>query len=73
MEVAAALGLGLSDLVPDVPIQIASTGVTFVYVALKNPAAVDRAVSSGEALTSALETWSATGFSVCSGWRRSSL
>jgi trans-2,3-dihydro-3-hydroxyanthranilate isomerase len=51
---AAALGLAVGDLLPDVPIQVASTGVPFVYVALKDPAAVDRAVSSGEALTGVL-------------------
>src|ERR1700686_1792453 len=52
---AAALGLTVGDLLPDVPIQIASTGVPFVYVALEYPAAVDRAVSSGEALTGVLD------------------
>jgi trans-2,3-dihydro-3-hydroxyanthranilate isomerase len=41
--------------VPEVPFQIASTGLAFLYVALKDAAAVDRAVSSGEALTSVLD------------------
>ena len=50
----AALGLTLSDLVPGAPIQIGSTGLPFLYVALKDAAAVDRAVSSGEALTNVL-------------------
>jgi len=54
-DMAAALGLTSSDLVPEVPIQIASTGLAFLYVALKDAAAVDRAVSSGEALTSVLD------------------
>src|SRR5205807_5686063 len=54
-DVAAALGLRVADLLPDVPIQIASTGLPFVYVALKDAAAVDRAVSTGEALTSVLD------------------
>jgi trans-2,3-dihydro-3-hydroxyanthranilate isomerase len=54
-EIASALGLTVGDLLPEVPIQIASTGVPFVYVALKDAAAVDRAVSGGEALTSVLE------------------
>src|SRR5438309_8327239 len=54
-DVAAALGLTVGDLLPDVPIQIASTGLPFLYAALKDAAAVDRAVSSGEALTSVLE------------------
>jgi trans-2,3-dihydro-3-hydroxyanthranilate isomerase len=55
-EMAAALGLTLGDLQPEVPIQIGSTGVPFVYVALKSAAAVDRAVSSGAALTSVLDS-----------------
>jgi trans-2,3-dihydro-3-hydroxyanthranilate isomerase len=54
-EMAAALGLTVGDLVPDVPIQVASTGVPFLYVALTDAAAVDRAVSSGVALTSVLD------------------
>ncbi|MEA2667430.1 MAG: trans-2,3-dihydro-3-hydroxyanthranilate isomerase [Chloroflexota bacterium] len=54
-ELAAALGLTTADLQPDVPIQILTTGVPFIYVALKDGAAVDRAVSSGEALTRFLE------------------
>jgi trans-2,3-dihydro-3-hydroxyanthranilate isomerase len=54
-DMAAALGLTLSDLVPDVPIQIASTGAPFVFVALKNAAAVDQAVSRGDALTLVLD------------------
>jgi trans-2,3-dihydro-3-hydroxyanthranilate isomerase len=47
---AAAVGLAEDDLVPDVPIQVASTGVPFVYVALKNAKAVDSAVSEKEPL-----------------------
>jgi trans-2,3-dihydro-3-hydroxyanthranilate isomerase len=39
-----------------VPIQIVSTGLPFVYVALKDAAAVDRAVPSAEALTSVLDS-----------------
>jgi len=56
-EMAAALGLRLGDLLAQVPIQVVSTGVPFVYVALKDAAAVDRAVSSGEALTSVLDPY----------------
>ena len=48
---AAAIGLSEADLVPDVPIQVGTTGVPFVYVALKNAATVDRAVSEREALS----------------------
>jgi trans-2,3-dihydro-3-hydroxyanthranilate isomerase len=54
-DMAVALRLRVGDLLPEVPIQIVSTGVPFVYVALKDAAAVDRAVSSGEALTSVLD------------------
>ena len=54
VDMVAALGLTLSDLVPGAPIQIGSTGLPFLYVALKDAAAVDRAVSSGEALTNVL-------------------
>src|ERR1700737_2734967 len=56
VDMAAALGLPLSALVPDAPIQIARTGFPFLYVALKDAAAVDRAVSSGEALTRVLDS-----------------
>src|SRR5438552_569597 len=55
-DLAAALGLTVADLRPEVPIQIVSTGGPFIYVALKDAAAVDRAVSSGEALTSVLDS-----------------
>ena len=54
-ELAAALGLTIGDLHPDVPIQIASTGVPFVFIALKDAAAVDRAAASGETLSSVLD------------------
>ena len=54
-DIAAALGLTVDDLLADVPIQIASTGLPFLYVALKDAAAVDRAVSSGEALNTVLD------------------
>ena len=47
---AAALGLSENDLLPDVPIQTASTGVPFVYVALKDAKAVDSAVSEKDRL-----------------------
>jgi trans-2,3-dihydro-3-hydroxyanthranilate isomerase len=42
---AAGLGLDESDLAPDIPLQIASTGVEFLYVALKDLRAVDAVVS----------------------------
>jgi trans-2,3-dihydro-3-hydroxyanthranilate isomerase len=54
-DVATALGFTVADLLADVPIQVLSTGVPFVYVALKSPRAVDAAVASGDALTRALD------------------
>jgi trans-2,3-dihydro-3-hydroxyanthranilate isomerase len=48
---AGAIGLTEADLVPDVPIQVATTGVQFVYIALKDAAAVDRAVSERDRLS----------------------
>src|SRR5256714_7200997 len=54
-EMAAALGLTPADLQPNVPMQVASTGVAFLYVALKDAASVDRAVSRGDALTLVLD------------------
>jgi trans-2,3-dihydro-3-hydroxyanthranilate isomerase len=47
---AAAIGLSEADLLPDVPIQVASTGVPFVYVALRDAQAVDAASSEKERL-----------------------
>ena len=46
----AALGLAESDLHPDAPIQVASTGLPHIYVALKDARAVDAAVSEKERL-----------------------
>jgi trans-2,3-dihydro-3-hydroxyanthranilate isomerase len=43
--VAAALGIEESDIVDDIPAQIASTGLPFLFVALRDVAAVDRATS----------------------------
>src|SRR5438309_1561187 len=54
-EMAAALGLTLADLQRNAPMQVASTGAPFLYVALKDAAAVDRAVSRGDALTLVLD------------------
>jgi trans-2,3-dihydro-3-hydroxyanthranilate isomerase len=46
----AALGLSEKDLLADIPIQTASTGVPFVYVALRDARAVDAAVSEKDRL-----------------------
>ncbi len=48
--VAAALGVRAEDLVPDVPIQVARTGLPFLFVALRDAQAVDRATSNAAAL-----------------------
>jgi trans-2,3-dihydro-3-hydroxyanthranilate isomerase len=49
--VAESIGLREADLASDVPVQVASTGVPFLYVALRDPAAVDRATSDPEKLS----------------------
>jgi trans-2,3-dihydro-3-hydroxyanthranilate isomerase len=49
-KAAAALALTEHDLYPEVPIQVATTGVPFVYVALKDARAVDAAISQKERL-----------------------
>ena len=43
-QVAAALGLEESDIVDDIPAQVASTGNPFLYVVLRDSEAVDRAL-----------------------------
>ena len=47
--VAAALGLGVPDLVPDLPVQQVSCGVPYLIVPLGSQKAVDRATSDGSA------------------------
>jgi trans-2,3-dihydro-3-hydroxyanthranilate isomerase len=54
---AAALGITVEQLHPDVPVQLASTGLAFLYVALKDAAAVDAAASRGDALASVLDAY----------------
>ncbi len=44
-RIAESIGLQESDLVPDVPLQVASTGVDFLYMALRDRHVVDSAVS----------------------------
>ena len=44
-RIAGSIGLHESDLVSDVPLQVASTGNEFLYMALKNRESVDSAVS----------------------------
>jgi trans-2,3-dihydro-3-hydroxyanthranilate isomerase len=47
--VAAALGLPAGDLVPELPVQQVSCGVTFLLVSLRSRETVDRAVSDAAA------------------------
>jgi trans-2,3-dihydro-3-hydroxyanthranilate isomerase len=49
-RVAEALGVTAGDLVPDVPVQAASTGLPHFYVALRDARAVDAARPDGRAL-----------------------
>ena len=44
-RIAESIGLRDTDLVPDVPLQVASTGNEFLYMALRDRHAVDSAVS----------------------------
>jgi trans-2,3-dihydro-3-hydroxyanthranilate isomerase len=48
-QVAAALSLTVDDLLPDVPVQQVSCGVPFLFVPLRDVAAVDRALSDSAA------------------------
>ena len=45
-RVAGAIGVDPGDLLADVPVQVATTGVPFLYVALKDARAVDAAESN---------------------------
>ena len=54
-RIAAAVGLDESALVPNVPLQVASTGNEFLFVALKDADAVDAAVSDSGRLASAFD------------------
>ncbi len=53
---AAALGLAESDLAPSLPVQRVSCGVPFLFVPLRDPETVDRAVSTPAALAPLAET-----------------
>jgi trans-2,3-dihydro-3-hydroxyanthranilate isomerase len=54
-KAAAAVGLTERDLCDGVPIQLASTGVPFVYLALKDARAVDSAMSEKERLAAVFD------------------
>jgi trans-2,3-dihydro-3-hydroxyanthranilate isomerase len=53
-EIAGGLGLTENDLLPGAPIQSGSTGNAFLFVPLRDRAAVDRIVASGPALIAAM-------------------
>lgn len=53
-QAAEAIGLAESDLVPDVPVQVASTGNPFLFFALRDGVAVDEAVLDRELLSEVL-------------------
>ena len=48
--VTSAIGLSEADLVPDLPVQQVSCGVPFLFVPLRDRAAVDRATSDASAI-----------------------
>jgi trans-2,3-dihydro-3-hydroxyanthranilate isomerase len=52
-RIAAAIGLDEKDLLPDVPLQVASTGYEFLYVPLRDAQAVDAAISDKAGLIGA--------------------
>jgi trans-2,3-dihydro-3-hydroxyanthranilate isomerase len=53
-QAAEAIGLAESDLVPEVPVQVASTGNPFLFFALRDGVAVDEAVLDRELLSEVL-------------------
>lgn len=53
-RVASALGIDESEIVPDVPAQVATTGLPFMFVALRSVSAVDAAVSDRARLSKLL-------------------
>jgi len=55
-ELAAALGLGVSDLGDDLPAQVVSTGAPHLLVQLASRAAVDRAAPEPRRLAAALRS-----------------
>jgi trans-2,3-dihydro-3-hydroxyanthranilate isomerase len=54
-QAAEAIGLAESDLVPEVPVQVASTGNPFLFFALRDGVAVDEAVLDRELLSEVLQ------------------
>src|SRR5260370_41666296 len=54
VQAAEAIGLAGSDLLADVPVQVASTGNPFLFFALRDGLAVDEAVLDRELLSEVL-------------------
>ena len=54
VQAAEAIGLTESDLAPDVPVQVATTGNPFLFFALRDVVAVDEAVLDRELLSEVL-------------------
>src|SRR5229473_6978828 len=54
-EVAAAIGVEEAHFVPDVQCQVVSTGNPLLFAALREPAAVDQAVSDAARLATVLD------------------
>jgi trans-2,3-dihydro-3-hydroxyanthranilate isomerase len=61
VKAAEAIGLAEDDLVPEVPVQVASTGNPFLFFALRDAIAVDRAVADMEQMSEVLEATHAFG------------
>ena len=61
VQAAGAIGLTEDHLVPDVPVQVASTGNPFLFFALRDAGAVDEAVADLEQLSEVLEATHAFG------------
>jgi trans-2,3-dihydro-3-hydroxyanthranilate isomerase len=60
-QAAEAIGLTEADLLPDVPVQMATTGNPFLFFGLRDEQAVDRAVPDLELLTEVLDATEAFG------------
>jgi trans-2,3-dihydro-3-hydroxyanthranilate isomerase len=60
-QAAGAIGLVEADLVPDVPVQVASTGNPFLFFALRDAGAVDEATLDLELLSEVLKGTDAFG------------
>ncbi len=61
VQAAEAIGLSEDDLVPEVPVQVASTGNPFLFFALRDDVVVDQAVADMDLLGDVLEGTQAFG------------